>query len=414
MDKLKGNLFWVAILAVLVAELVLYVVMVRGTASATDQSIEELAHQKRQIDSIQQKAVNAGLIEAAAAHKQNLEREYTRMALFLIDKDDNLDKFGPDSRLAPSQVLNLSGRQRAQLGDTLVAKRQKMERESVNLRIVPPPPATQPWDFVTLTGDSSEQVYIYAYKQLWVQEELLRIIRQPATAHAAIAPAEAAPPAEQPPAREAEAAEANKAAAPPPRLNPLVTSLNKVEFFLPRKEELFDPLNRYTFHNVNVRVTMYANDVPVLLERILKSDLPLMVDSYKISKSMMDTRSVATVAGRPTSGLVDVQLALRVLDMTMGIGEVIFSAGKFTAPADVEAYLENHTDPAMAVIRRQIKKPGVSPSVRNGEIRYRIYGDPQEARSLLDAGRALVKCEIESGVTVVHGRLVVPLPETKN
>jgi len=427
MDKLKGNAFWLVILAVLVVELVAYVVVVRGTAEQNAKSIGTLEKQKRSIQALEANAVNLDMIEAAEKHKQELEREYTRMVLFLIGKDDNLDHFGPDAGVAPGRVLRMTDWQRTALGDFLVKQRQQMEAEAIRLGLTGAPPARQPWDFVELKGKSSDKVRLYAYKQLWVQKELFEIMKKPSpTALASVAPPPAEAPAPAQPAgtaaaqaeTEAEAgAETEDTAEPPspqPKSYPLVASIDEINFTLPQKGELFDPLDRYICHTVNVKVTMYATDVPVFLERILKSELPMTIDSYRIGKSTMDNRRITTLADRPTSGMVDVSLVLRVLDFQMGIGKVTFSGEKFPTPEDVEAWLEDNDDPVIAVIRRQIAKPGVRPRRTDEGIEYSIYGDPERAGSLLDPGRAMVECEIEPGVTIVCGRLVIPMPEAKN
>jgi len=89
MGKLKGNLFWVLIALVLLAELCVYLLPFGGTVRAASarhaSALSDLQGTQAKLERAREKgaAANKAMIEAALDRKAALEREYLRMILLL-------------------------------------------------------------------------------------------------------------------------------------------------------------------------------------------------------------------------------------------------------------------------------------------------------------------------------------------
>jgi len=378
MNKVKDNVFWVLIGLILFAELAAYVVVVRGKAGANRERIEELGRRVKKLKELEKRAAREEMIDAARKHKDRLQEEYTRMVLFLIGKDDLLDHFG-DVRIAPARP-RFSDREKTKLGRFHRATREKFMAEAGPEGLGMVPDLTKEvWDFVDLSGSPRREMWIYAYKQLWIQKALFEIMRKPPAAK-----------------RAGGGTESPKS---------LVTAINRVEFILPdkEKEEAFDP--RFSYYRFKLDVSMPAANVPTLIERILKHELPFIVESYTVAKRLDERGGTVGIAGGPQK-VVNVRVTCKVVDFTMGISRAFFSSKRFETPQSVLQWLEKEArnDDAAKVILDQITKPGVRRRAVGEGFEYVVYGESI-------TGQAPTECEIYDGVTLYYSTILKDVPD---
>jgi len=385
MNKAKDNLFWVLIGLILIGELVAYVVAVRGKASSNSDKMRDLARCAQTLKGLESRAARQEMIDKAQKHKDLLQAEYTQMVLFLIGKDDLLDHFG-EVRIAPAKA-RFNDRDKTKLGRFHRATREKFMTQAgpEGLGMVSDS-AKQVWDFVDLAGSPPRAIWIYAYKQLWIQQALFEIMKAPVA--------------------EGQAGQDDEAAGEGGGDQSLVTVINGVQFILPdkRQEELYDP--RFSHACFKLDVSMPAANVPALIERILKHELPFVVESYTVAKRL-DDRGGMGIAGRPQK-LVNVVVTCKVVDFAMGVSKVAFSGERFETPESVSEWLQKkaETDNVARTILGQITKTGVSPRRIGQGFEYVVYGE-----SITD--ESATECEMYDGVTLYYSTIVKDVPDLR-
>jgi len=394
MNKLKSNMFWVLIGLVLVVELAAYVVVVRGKANHNADRIGELDKRITDLKRMARTAARPEMIEAARNHKKDLQREYGRMVLYMIGKDDLLDHFGDNVTVAPADVLKLTDWQKTRLGRFHRVCRGEFIAEAEKLGMIPEG-AKPPWDFVDLSGNPKPDVWIYAYKQLWIQKELMGLMKQPVSPRSGI-PTE------------------NAAGQTHP---PLVTAINSIKFELPQKDKNerqpgYKYEARFSYYRVTVEVSMPAANVPILMERILKHELPLIIESYKVAKAL-DEKGGAIGAGGKLQNLVSAELTCKIVDFTMGLSKAVFAGSRFQSPEAVIKWLEKEakSDEMARILRDQIKKKGVKPRNTTFGIEYVVY--PRDRKDSLFTSTMPAESEIYDGVTIYYGNILECIPDLR-
>ncbi|HUU69276.1 MAG TPA: hypothetical protein VM186_07120 [Planctomycetota bacterium] len=438
MGKLKGNVFWVFMAVILLAELCIYLLPVPGTVSRmkgdSASRLEELGRLKDQLDGLRQpgNAANDPMIQAAEKRKAELHREYLRMCLLLIGKDDMIDRFFDiGTRIIPARRLNLTPRERTLLLNQILNARDACKQMALDARIGMDTQSL-PWDWLKVEGETpTAKMLIYAHKQVYIQQKLLEAMKGPAPAAEAKGAAEDAKDAgakADDAAKEPEAAPAATAEPETPAANPapdaaakegnvvrlaekepaLVPLFNKVIFKIPEKREdmPFDP--RYVYYTVSLDVSMLPRNVPFLIERIINCGLPLSITSFTIERGMSDRISAAAAARVQTTGqaFVTVKVECKVLDFSGAISKVEFARGQFPDQAAVENYLNQQNDPVMKALATEISKGSFKePENADAPIRCEVYGDMLNSEPM--------ECELEKGITVYFGTVEHNVPELR-
>ena len=401
MGKLKGNLFWVLIALVLLAELCVYLLPFGGTVRAASarhaSALSDLQGTQAKLERAREKgaAANKAMIEAALDRKAALEREYLRMILLLAQKDEALERFLPFSSepVLPARVLEMKDKDKNLLRDKTQTERRKCA-EDARAAGIETDPNTVVWDWVKIDGEiPTVQMLIFAQKQLYVQQKLVEIMRQPV---------------------EGSVAAAKPAASPAEKPLPLVLLINKITFKQPLTADggkgdprfPFDP--RYGAYMLTIDVSMLPEYVPTLIDRILDCDLPIVMTSYTVERGIND-KLPPVIAARVQADrtLVTVRAECAVLDFTVGISRVEFDRQKFPNPESVAAFFKDRTDEVSQALAAQIAK-GTLKNVEadSPSLEYVIHPHLTSQE---------MKCELEKGIgiTVYYGTLDPNLAEVK-
>ena len=423
MGKFKGNVFWVFMAAVLLAELCIYLLPVPGTVSRMKRDhtsrLEELETQKGELERARQpgNSANEAMIEAAEKRKAQLNGEYLKMCLLLIGKDDMIDRyFDIGTKIPATKRLNLTPSERTLLLDQILNARTACAKAATDAGIQMD--AQQlPWDWVKIEGEApSPTILVYAHKQVYIQRKLMDVMTMPSPTaeakkkgvEAKEAPKEAAPAADaNPPAPPAADAGVRRV-----RIDDGVASLailfNKIAFKTPeRREDLpFDP--RYVYYTVSLDVSMLPENVPYLIEGITNCGLPLTITSFTIERGMGGGVGPGAAARVQTGQtLVTVKVDCKVLDFSGAISKVEFAREQFQKPADVENYLKEkeQQDPLIKALATEMAKGSSAkePEDPRDPILYEIYGDMLNSEP--------VKCELEKGITVHFGTIEHNVPD---
>ena len=432
MGKFKGNVFWVFMAVILLAELCIYLLPVPGTVSRMKRDhtsrLSDLETRKGELERFQQpgNVANKRMIEAAEKRKAGLNREYLRMCLLLIGKDDMIDRyFDIGTRISPAKRLNLTSSERTLLLNQILNARTACAKAAAEAGIGMD--AQQPpWDWVKIEGEApSPTILVYAHKQVYIQQRLLDAMTVPAPSpdakkdagagakeaanEPAAAPAvpetqanPAAPPAGEAAAKKATVVKLTEEAPP------LVRLFNKVTFKTPEKQDdaAFDP--RYVHYRVSLDVSMLPDNVSYFIERITNCGLPLSITSFTIERGMGDRIAPAAATRLQATGqtLVTVKIECKVLDFSGAISKVEFARKQFQKATDAESYLKEQQDPVMKALAAEIAKGSSAkePESSNEPIQYEIYGDTLNTEPPME-------CELEKGITVYFGTIEHNVPD---
>jgi len=371
MGRMKSNAFWVVIAVVIVVELAAYLIVVKRLAAANVECVETIRTQIRDLDGID--PVNEEMLKTAENFKKNASGEYARMVLFLIAKDDLLDHYHPgfDSKprlYSPRDYYKVTRDDRIRIANAITRAAQQLTEDARELGLIARDSTRDaaPWDIIELTGRTPEIPALqHGQKQYWVQQELLSILSRPIEGE-------------------------NR---------PPIARLGKVKFEQYRDTGLRDP--RYRHLEFSFEAAMPEANVGIVLERIAKSEFSFVIKSFSARRSA-ETGSRDVLGQGTDMRLVAMKVNVRLLDFSMGVGKVEFSMEQFENPESVSQWLEEQTDPVLRVLKAQLEKHDVKPSVGLESITYLVHELPDEVEI----------CEIANGVTLYYGTLESILPES--
>jgi len=371
MGSMKSNVFWAVIAVVIVVEVAAYLIVVRKQAANNKESVETINAQIGELDSID--PVNEEMLKTAESFKKNVGREYAKMVLFLIGKDDLLEHYHPgfDSKprlYSPREYFKVTSQDRNKVANAIDRAVQHLTEKARVLGLVARDSRDTPWDIIQLTGLQGApdlSVLQHGQKQYWVQEELLAILERPIDGE------------ERPP----------------------VARLGKVKFEPYRDKGPYEP--RYRQLEFSFEVALPEGNVGVILERIAKSEFPFVIKSFSAKRSAETGRRDVLTAGTDMR-LVAMKVNVGLLDFSMGVGKVEFSLKEFENPESVSQWLEEQTDPALKALKAQLEKHDVKPTVGLDSIAYLVHNLPNETET----------CEIADGVKLYYGTVESILPES--
>ena len=416
---------------------------VKTTTAKNKERVGQLGQAMKTLDTFTNPngAANTAMIEAALKSKAALSREYLRMCLLLMAKDDLWDRYFDISinqktvKIPPFRRLQLSSQERTLLLAEIFNATAVCNQKAKDAEIAMDTTTGTPWDWVKMEGQTpSATLLIYAHKQVLVQDRLVDLMRKPvgdaevkvpakdAAAGAAVAnaaagqPKPAAEPARPPAEAKPAAGPANAGGAADKAVvvigaqkpAPLVLLLNKISFKVPEIERedsegpVADP--RYIYYSFLLDVSLLPENAPILIERILDCGLPLSIVSLTVERGMDKiSANVKIQAGQAHRTLVNVKVECKVLDFSIGIGKVVFAKGKFPTPGDVDKFLKEQTDPVMLSLKREVEKGTLVKESDGSAIEYVVYGDRLKGD--------VQTCELEKGITVYYGATDHNVPE---
>lgn len=416
MGDLKGKAFWIVLGVFAAIILAAYALPVRKMEARNKERIDELQGGKSALDGMRGNAANAGMIEAASLQKSNLQKEYGRMLLYLVGKDELLDHYDPAAKIPPQRILSLDQKETVLLRDLVKETKEQLSKDIAAKGILFDPQSS-PWDIINLDGALPRPArLVYAYKQLWVQKTLAGVMTQPTVekerpvvkAEPAAARSTADEPAEagdEPPAEAAP--ESRRESAEMPRGKAVIYVLDKVQFKTPAANEKFDP--RFVVYSFSVKVALTPANVPAFIEGILKSELPFEIISYSVTKLASETMpSQVTARIDPKDRLVSMKVDCRVLDFSVGVQKVVFSKERFPEQKDIDEWLQAQVgkDELMTVLKMQMEKEKVSPVEQKDDqasyVSYVVYGANASD---------LATYQVDDGVTIHFGCLEQSVPK---
>ena len=440
MGKFKGNLFWIFIAVILLAELCVYLLPIPGTVrTATGknkESVDSLRKAVKQLDAFMQpgNASNQGMIDVALEKKSALDREYLRMCLLLMGKDNQWDRYfdlGPNKRIPSWRMLQLQSQERTLLLNEIILAKNAVNKKATDADITLDPAQTC-WDWVKLEGGTaSPKLLIYAHKQIFVQQRLVDLMSEPVKPVEATAAGLTATPAA------AKAAPEPKPAAVPPNAKgaadkggiggeknqPLVLLLNKILFKVPYIDESSEAVNvesRYVYYTLNLDVSLLPEHTPILLERIINCGLPLTITSFSIERGMEKIApqiAAKILGGKSNRTLVNVKIECKLLDFSVGLQKVEFAKDRFASPKEVDKFFSEQTDPVMRALKSEIDRGTVSTSKDNtaAGVEYLICGErivgKTKGADNSEVKAEVLACELEKGITVHYGVMDPNVPK---